>query len=151
MGYHPDKPTHKETEMPPIRAFAAAFAGALSMWIIAGVWHEVAAAWLYADRIDGQHQGIGIILAAYGLLALLMTFFLRHTRLSAHPLLNGLIIGAVIGVLWVFPRELSLAAAHGEPLGYAFVNALWHMVEQGLGGVIIALVMSRMPMRSASA
>ena len=47
----------------------------------------------------------------------------------------------VVGVLWVFPHTLSLAAAHGEPLLPTFTNALWHVFEQGLGGVVIMAVM----------
>jgi hypothetical protein len=71
-----------------------------------------------------------------------MTFFLRHTKVSDRPLIQGAVLGATIGVLWVFPHELSLAAAHGEPLGYVFANAAWHIVEQGLGGIVIALTLS---------
>lgn len=137
--------------MPPFRVFAAAFAGAVAMWITAGIWHEIAAIAFYADRVDGQHQGIGIIFLAYCVLSILITFFLRHTRLTARPLLNGLIVGATIGILWVFPHELTTAAAHGEPLGYVFSNALWHIVEQGLGGLVIALVMTRLPAGTAAA
>ena len=137
--------------MPPFRAVAAAIAGALVMWITAGIWHEIAAAAFYAGNIDGQHQGLGIIFVAYVLLAVLITFFLRHTRLTSSPLLNGLILGATIGILWVFPHELTLAAAHGEPLDGVFGNALWHMVEQGIGGLIIALVMTRLPDRATAA
>ena len=123
------------------RAAVAALGGALVMWLLAGAWHEIVASRLYADRIQDEHQGVGLIFLAYCVLALLMTFFLRHARLSQRPLVQGAVLGSVIGILWVFPHELALAAAHGEPLGYVFVNAAWHVVEQGTGGIVIAVSM----------
>lgn len=123
--------------MPPISAIAAALAGGIAMWLVAGAWHEIVAATLYADAIEGEHQGVGLILLAYLLLAALMTFFIRHTRVSQNAYITGAVIGVLVGVLWVFPHELSLAAAHGEPLTGVFINAAWHMVEQGIGGLVI--------------
>jgi hypothetical protein len=124
--------------MPPISALLATVAGGVAMWIVAGLWHEVIAAAFYADVIETAHQGVGIILLAYLLLAGFMTFFIRHTRVSQNILITGGVIGAITGVLWVFPHELSLAAAHGEPLADVLVNAAWHVIEQGLGGLVIA-------------
>ena len=35
---------------------------------------------------------------------------------------------------------MLLAGAHGESISYAFKNAVWHIVEQGFGGVVIGFV-----------
>ena len=129
------------TRQTAAKAAFAAFVGATAMWILAGVWHEILARHLYEATERGPHQGVLLIFVAYVLLAVIMTFFLRHTRVSDNALIHGTVIGAVIGLLWVFPHEFSVAVAHGEPLDYVFVNGLWHVVEQGAGGAIIASVM----------
>ena len=54
-------------------------------------------------------------------------------------MISGLVFGALIGILWVFPHELAMVGAHGEPLAYVFKNAAWHAVEQGLGGIVVGL------------
>lgn len=38
-------------------------------------------------------------------------------------------------------HELAMVGAHdGNSLAYVFRNGAWHMVEQGIGGVIVGLV-----------
>lgn len=121
----------------------ASLAAAAGMWIVAGIWHEVLAAHFYtADT--APHQGVGLILVAYVVLAGLMALFYRRGFSNGRPLLNGAWFGALAGLFWVLPYTLSMAAAHGEPVTGVFANAGWHMVEQGVGGVIIALVLARL-------
>lgn len=115
---------------------AAAFAG-VSMWLLAGLWHTVLMATFYTERVDAAHEGVATILVAYLVLAALMTWIYRLRATTLHPLRDGVMVGAVVGVLWVFPHELALAAAHGEPLAYVFENGAWHVVEQALGGLVI--------------
>ena len=129
------------------KALLAAIAGATAMWITAGIWHEVITLHFSSGVPHASHENVGIIFIAYILLAVLMTFFLRHTRTAANPLVHGIIIGMVVGVLWVFPHTLSLAAAHGEPLVPVATNALWHVFEQGLGGLVIMAVMGALDRR----
>ena len=62
---------------------------------------------------------------------------------GGRPIIEGLRFGMVIGVLWVFPHELAMAGAHGDSISYVFKNAAWHMVEQGVGGIIIGFVYGR--------
>ena len=59
------------------------------------------------------------------------------------PVWEGLRFGMIMGVLWVFPHELAMAGAHGDSLAYVFKNAAWHLVEQGVGGIVIGLVYGR--------
>ncbi len=50
----------------------------------------------------------------------------------------------VIGLLWVFPHGLAMAGAHGDSISYVFKNAAWHVVEQGVGGIVIGLVYGKL-------
>ena len=46
-------------------------------------------------------------------------------------------IGAIIGVLWVFPHGLTMAAVHESSISYQITNTMYHIIEQGIGGIII--------------
>ena len=110
------------------------------MWLLAGLWHKIVAVAFYSAETEATHEGTGIIFVAYLVLALLMTYLFSYYTKGEQPVVEGLKFGVILGLLWVFPHELAMAGAHGESLPYVFKNAIWHMVEQGLGGIIIALV-----------
>ncbi|MCP4132684.1 MAG: hypothetical protein GY754_17090 [bacterium] len=68
--------------------------------------------------------------------------FLLNKTLKHAPAAGG--FGIIIGILWVFPHELVMAGAHhGKSIAYVFKNAAWHMVEQGLGGIITGLIFGK--------
>lgn len=97
----------------------------------------------YTQETHASHQGVGIVLVAYLILGLLIAYLFPVSKLGTQPIVAGLIFGTVIGLLWVFPHELAMAGAHGRPLGYVFKNAAWHIVEQAVGGLVIALVVTK--------
>ncbi|OGH04718.1 MAG: hypothetical protein A2600_02875 [Candidatus Lambdaproteobacteria bacterium RIFOXYD1_FULL_56_27] len=123
--------------------FGAALASAVVMMLTAGLWHEVIMAHFYEAETGAKHEGTGLILVSYLILGGLMSYFYRPNRIKTGTILQGLWFGALMGVLWVFPHELAMAGAHSEPLGYVFKNGLWHVVEQGVGGVVISWIYSR--------
>lgn len=122
---------------------AAGIAG-VAMWLVAGLWHTVVLARFYERETGATHAGTGVILVAYLVLGGFMAYLYRRTWRGGLPPVEGLKLGIVVGLLWVFPHELAMAGAHGEPLGYVFQNAAWHAGEQGLGGVIVGLVAGRL-------
>lgn len=122
----------------------ATIASGLGMWLLAGFYHEVLAAAFYAAETGAKHEGTGIILVAYLVLSLIMAYLYPQVYRGGRAVTEGLKFGILIGVLWVFPHEFAMAGAHGESLVYVFKNAAWHIVEQGIGGVIIALVYQRL-------
>lgn len=129
--------------MPLKKLVLAAVVGGLAMWVLAGLWHELVAARFYAEETEATHEGTGIILVAYLILGLLMAYLHGRVYRGGQPAVEGMKLGVVIGLLWVFPHELAMAGAHGEPLSYVLKNAAWHLVEQGVGGIVIALVYGR--------
>jgi len=121
------------------RPFLAAALAALSMWLLAGLWHTVVMVTFYTERTHAEHDGVGLILVAYLVLAGLMTWVFRRRR-PERPAREGLLVGALVGVLWVFPHELAMAGAHGGSVLYVLQNGAWHVVEQGIGGAILGAV-----------
>lgn len=121
----------------------ATLASGFVMWAVAGLWHKLLAVAFYTSETEASHEGVGIILVAYLILGLLMAYLFSISNVSGQPIIAGLKFGIVIGLLWIFPHELAMAGAHGKSLVYVFKNASWHIVEQGIGGIIIALVFSK--------
>ncbi len=121
----------------------ATVAGSVTMWLLAGLWHELLMANFYAVETDATHEGTGIIFLAYMVLGAMMSYIYPLGYKGGRPTLEGLRFGVVIGLLWVFPHELAMAGAHGDSILYVFKNAAWHMIEQGVGGIIIGLVYGR--------
>ncbi len=122
----------------------SSLAAGLGMWILAGIWHKLIMVHFYTAETGAKHEGTFIILIAYLILSTIMTYIFPLGYQGGKALVEGAKFGILMGVLWVFPHELAMAGAHGESLVYVFKNALWHAVEQGLGGVIIAIVYSRL-------
>lgn len=114
--------------------------GGFGMWAIAGIWHNLIKANFY-NSINAKHDAIGVFLVAYFILALIMAYIYPLRYKCENYLKEGIIFGAIIGLLWVFPHGIIDAASHGDTTYlYQFKNALWHMIEQGIGGIIIAFV-----------
>ncbi|MFC2083516.1 hypothetical protein ACFLS9_00510 [Bacteroidota bacterium] len=130
--------------MNPGKLTLAALVGGITMWLLAGLWHEFIAVRFYAEKTDATHEGTVIIFIAYIVLAILMAymFSLGHKK-GKRPAIEGLRFGILIGILWVFPHDLAMAGAHGESISYVFKNTAWHIVEQGVGGIIVALVFAK--------
>lgn len=120
------------------RLLLATFIGGLGMWVIAGIWHNFIMASLY-QSVHATHDGIGVLLMSYFTLAILMSYIYDKAFNDGNIIKDGFKFGALIGVLWVFPHGLAMAGAHGDSISYLFKNTAWHIVEQGLGGIIIAL------------
>jgi hypothetical protein len=112
------------------------------MWIVAGLWHNLIMPRLYED-VHATHEGIGLLLVAYFILAGFMTYLYPHIYSGEKPVSDGLKFGVIIGLLWVFPHDIAMAGAHETSIVYAVKNGLWHMVEQGIGGIIIATVLRK--------
>lgn len=127
-----------------LKSIVAAIATGFGMWIVAGLWHNLIMPTLYTDT-HATHEGIGIMLIAYLVLAFFMVYLYTQIHYDKNPIKEGFKLGMVIGILWVFPHELVMAGAHeGKSISYVFKNALWHMIEQGIGGMIMGLIFRKM-------
>lgn len=121
------------------RYFILTISSGLLMWILAGLWHNLILP-LINKNVEAHHEGLIIMLIAYFILAFLMVYLFEKSFKKDKYLLEGLRIGVVVGILWVFPHGLVMAGAHNTSVLYEIKNALWHVIEQGLGGMIIGLL-----------
>ncbi len=66
--------------------------------------------------------------------------------------MDGLKFGVVIGILWVVPYALI---SYGVITIYSkkaiFMYAIYHLVEQGAGGIVIALIYGKASTESGQA
>jgi len=124
------------------RLTIAVFVGGFAMWVIAGLWHNLILPFFSKD-IEAHHEGLFLMLIAYFILSFLMTYIYLISYRGGNRVLAGLKIGIVVGILWVFPHGLAMAGAHGTSVLYEINNALWHIIEQGLGGIIIAIIIGK--------
>ncbi len=121
----------------------ASFSSGFLMWVVAGLWHNLILPSVN-DKIEAHHEGLGVMLVSYIILAMLMTFFFITSKKSKNTRISeGFKIGAIIGILWVFPHGLAMAGAHNTSIVYEIKNGIWHIVEQGIGGIIIALIVGK--------
>lgn len=117
----------------------ATLTAGFGMWVIAGIWHNFIMANFY-ENTHATHDGIGFLLIAYLILALIMSYIYPLGYKGGKPVWEGLRFGIIIGILWVFPHGIVMVGAHGDSIIYVLKNGLWHMVEQGLGGMIVGLI-----------
>jgi len=122
-----------------LRLLFATLAGGFGMWVIAGLWHNLILP-IINENVQAHHQGIGIMLIAYFILAFLMSYIYSLIHKNRGTVIDGLKTGVIIGILWVFPHGLVMAGAHDTSIVYEIKNALWHMFEQGVGGIIITFI-----------
>lgn len=126
----------------PIKLLLSTLIGGFGMWVTAGLWHNLILPGIDSS-VQAHHDGLVLMLVSYFILAFIMAYIYSLSYNGRKPVIEGLKMGVVIGILWVFPHGLTMAGAHGTSIGYEINNALYHMVEQGIGGIIIAIVLGK--------
>ena len=121
----------------------ATFVSAIAMIVLAALWHDVIMGDYYALHsavMREERQDLFVFLGMF-LLALLMAYVYPRGAGEGSALSGGARFGAVMGFIYVLPHGLVLHGVY-ETLTteLLLVDALWHVVEQGVGGVVIALI-----------
>jgi hypothetical protein len=114
----------------------ASFVSGFTMWVVGGLYHNLIIP-AVNENMHPHHEGLGITLVAYILLGLLMSYFYLNSKNSRDSISKGIKIGAIIGILWVFPHGLTMAAVHESSVSYQITNTIYHIIEQGIGGIVI--------------
>ncbi|MEX1015057.1 MAG: hypothetical protein WDZ80_07940 [Candidatus Paceibacterota bacterium] len=125
-----------DTKKSIFKMITASFISGFAMWVVGGLYHNLIMPTVN-ENMHPHHEGIGITLIAYILLGLLMSYFYVNSKDNRDSILKGLKIGMIIGILWVFPHGLTMAAVHESSISYQITNTIYHIIEQGIGGIVI--------------
>jgi len=63
--------------------------GGFGMWIVAGLWHNLIMAHIY-EEVHAKHEGIGLLLVAYFILAGLMSHMSPLVYQDCNPFTEGI-------------------------------------------------------------
>jgi len=117
--------------------------GFLIMWLLSGLWHVLIMGDFYA-KYEGpsayESPQMLFIIIGYAILALLMVYIYIQGYKGGSPLKEGLRFGVVIGLLWILPLNVIIYAVKETSGTFIVVDVLWHIVEQGIGGIVIGLI-----------
>ena len=118
-------------------------AGAAGMLVLGVLWHRVIMGGFYAEQgaaaLREEPQMLFIILGILAL-AFLMSYAYPIGYKGGSAMSEGLRFGAFMGLVAFLPLNLIFYGTLNVTLAGALVDAGWHMVEEGVGGVIIAMV-----------
>ncbi len=117
-------------------------AGLAVMLILAVLFHTVLMKEMF---VLGEMQP-PLIALGYLVFTLIMAYIYPIGYKGGSPVAEGLRFGLLMGVLFTFPREMVMYAtgATQYTLKTIGVEIVWHLVEQGVGGIVIALVYGRL-------
>ena len=110
---------------------------------LAAMWHRVLMADYYAlhTSVARLEPLTGYIALAYLTLSVLMTLIYPKGYSGGSRWSEGLRFGLIIGLMYALPRGIVMYSVEGTHTGtLVLVDSAWHMVEQGAGGVVIALI-----------
>ncbi len=130
-----------------VKKFVLAWMAAFVVALLVGFgWHL----FLLADFYQAQAQALAreepnFVFVFVGLLILyfLMALIYPIGYKGGSPLKEGFRFGALIGLIWVLPISVVDHGLHNLPLTLVIVDSAWHVVQEGIGGIVIALVYGR--------
>ena len=133
--------------------FLAGLVGFVVMFILSGLWYMLIMDAFYREQVGGlmreQYNFIFIVLG-YLVMAFLMSYIYPIGYKGGSPAKEGLRFGVLIGLLVWLSSNLILYGAHNMTLSATLVDSGWHVVEEGIGGLVIALVYGTASTKSSS-
>jgi len=119
----------------------------ISMFILSSIWNL----FIVRNFVEGNvsiaraEPMIAFVAAGYLLLAIFMMYLypkMIQTRESI--LINGFKFGALIGLLWMLPFNIVLHGVYDFPQIALVIDTAWSIIEQGMGGIVLALLYERL-------
>ncbi len=121
----------------------ASLAGGAVTFVLGAFWH----AWLMADFYQTQGAALNrpepnMMMIALGslVIAILMAYTFPIGYKGGSAVKEGFRFGALIGLIWVLPVSLIFSGVWNYPLVAVIVDSAWHIVEQGVTGIVIAMI-----------
>lgn len=118
----------------------------VGMFVLGGVWNAVLMAQFYAAHAPSnarlpEQQSMLFVALGYVALSVFMTFLFAQSFGKRPALIEGFQFGALFGVIATLPLYLILFGIWNISLTHVIVDTAWHLCEQGVGGVILALTL----------
>ncbi len=133
--------------------FLAGLVGFVIMFILSGLWYMLIMDSFYREQVGAlmREQYIFIfVLLGYLVMAFLMSYIYPIGYKGGSPAKEGLRFGVLIGLLVWLSCNLVLYGAHNMTLSVTLVDSGWHIVEEGIGGLFIALVYGKTSVKGNS-
>jgi hypothetical protein len=116
----------------------------IAMFVLAGLWHMLIMESFYTSNSylpNRESPMMGYIALGYLLLAALMAHIYPKGYSGGSPVKEGLKFGVLIGLLWILPHTIVLYGVKNSGTRVLIlVDAIWHLVEEGVGGIIIGAI-----------
>ena len=115
---------------------------AVTMMVLGGLFHMVLAADYLASQLpeSAQMPGPGLVLCFVIPVTLIMAYMYPKGYGGGGPAAEGFRFGALMGIVMVLPLNVLFVGVFNVPIGAAFLDVPWHVIEQGATGAVIALV-----------
>src|SRR3954466_8379203 len=116
------------------------------MFTLGGLWNS-----LLVPRLFTSHAPViarapadvrfGIITLAYVVLTAFMAFLFTQSFRQKPGALAGFQFGSLFGVIMTLPVYLLIFAVWDVAIAPLMIDALWHAIEQGVGGIVMAMLL----------
>jgi len=121
---------------------------AASMFGLAGLWTGVIVKDFIAANVDSallrNPPDLPVTFLGYLFLSCVMAWaYRRFVPLVENPTLSGMKLGAFFAVAWLMPYTIVLFSIYAFPYKALAIDLPWAFVEQGIGGVVMALIQGR--------
>jgi len=119
---------------------------AVAMLALAVVWYFGLAASFYAEHmaVVREIRLYDVIALAYLVLGAMMALMYPAGYAGGHPAVEGARFGAMIGIIFSLPHSLLVYAMQStRSTTLVLADTIWHVVEQGVGGMVIGLLYGR--------
>lgn len=124
----------------------ASLSGFIAMFFLGWIGHEIIIPFFSSgpdpfSAMMRTEPNVAGIAAAYIVLVLIMAYIYPKGFNGESVAGNGLRFGVLIGVLFSLPISIILySVLEGLTISDIAAETVWHMFEQGIGGIAIALV-----------
>lgn len=125
------------------KLFLAGIVGFVVMFSISGLWYMLLMSGFYeteGSAVNKAEVSFLFIALGYLVMSFLMAYVYPFGYKGGPPVKEGLRFGIVMGLLIWLSANLVLYGAYNVTLSMTLVDSVYHIVEEGIGGLVIALI-----------
>lgn len=128
------------------RILLAGGAAFVVMFVLGGIWNALIMTDQYADHApvnvrSPEDASMLFLIVGYLLLTCFMTFLFSQSFSERPSTGQGFQFGALFGIIATLPLYMILYAVWDISIVHILIDSGWHLVEQGIGGIVLGLVM----------